>query len=210
MDGRRARAGGGGPRRPGGGAGGERQPTRRQDQGRRVQADLPYRVPFVLGHDMAGEVVRVGPAVQSFAPGDEVYARPRKDRIGTLAELVAVHEDDVARKPSTLTMVEAAALPLVALTAWQALVERANLQPGQKVLVHAGSGVWAQSRSNSPSTWGHTSRRRRARPTPRGSGSWALTSSSTTGGTTSRPFCAITTWFWTAWAERRSRSPSAC
>jgi NADPH:quinone reductase-like Zn-dependent oxidoreductase len=54
--------------------------------------------------------------------------------------LIAVHEDDLALKPSTLTMVEAAALPLVALTAWQALVERANLQPGQKVLVHAGSG----------------------------------------------------------------------
>jgi NADPH:quinone reductase-like Zn-dependent oxidoreductase len=101
---------------------------------------LPYRVPFVLGHDMAGEVVRVGSAVRSFAPGDEVYARPRQDRIGTLAELVAVHEDDVALKPSTLTMTEAAALPLVALTAWQALVERANLQPGQRVLVHAGSG----------------------------------------------------------------------
>jgi NADPH:quinone reductase-like Zn-dependent oxidoreductase len=101
---------------------------------------LPYRVPFVLGHDMAGQVVRVGSAVRSFAPGDEVYARPRKDRIGTFAELIAVHEDDLALKPSTLTMVEAAALPLVALTAWQALVERANLRPGQKVLVHAGSG----------------------------------------------------------------------
>jgi len=101
---------------------------------------LPYRVPFVLGHDMAGQVVRVGSAVRSFAPGDEVYARPRKDRIGTFAELIAVHEDDLALNPSTLTMVEAAALPLVALTAWQALVERANLRPGQKVLVHAGSG----------------------------------------------------------------------
>jgi len=101
---------------------------------------LPYRVPFVLGHDMAGQVVRVGSAVRSFAPGDAVYARPRKDRIGTFAELIAVHEDDLALKPSTLTMVEAAALPLVALTAWQALVERANLRPGQKVLVHAGSG----------------------------------------------------------------------
>jgi NADPH:quinone reductase-like Zn-dependent oxidoreductase len=101
---------------------------------------LPYRVPFVLGHDMAGQVVRVGSAVRSFAPGDEVYARPRKDRIGTFAELIAVHEDDLALKPSTLTMVEAAALPLVALTAWQGLVERANVRPGQKVLVHAGSG----------------------------------------------------------------------
>jgi NADPH:quinone reductase-like Zn-dependent oxidoreductase len=101
---------------------------------------LPYRVPFVLGNDLAGLVVRVGPAVRSFAPGDEVYARPGTDHIGTFAELAAVHEDDLARKPATLTMEESAALPLVALTAWQALVERANLQPGQKILIHAGSG----------------------------------------------------------------------
>ena len=101
---------------------------------------LPYRVPFVLGNDMAGRVVRVGPAVRSFAPGDEVYARPGTDTIGTFAELAAVHQDDLALKPATLTMEESAALPLVALTAWQALVERANLQPGQKILVHAGSG----------------------------------------------------------------------
>ena len=103
---------------------------------------LPYRVPFVLGHDMAGEVVRVGSAVRSFAPGDEVYARPQKDRIGTFAELVAVHEDDVALKPSTLTMVEAAALPLVALTAWQALVERANLSPVRRSSSTRARAVW--------------------------------------------------------------------
>ena len=84
--------------------------------------------------------MRVGPAVRSFAPGDEVYARPGTDTIGTFAELAAVHEDDLALKPATLTMEESAALPLVALTAWQALVDRANLQPGQKILVHAGSG----------------------------------------------------------------------
>jgi NADPH:quinone reductase-like Zn-dependent oxidoreductase len=101
---------------------------------------LPYRVPFVLGNDLAGRVVRVGSAVRSFAPGDEVYARPGTDNIGTFAELAAVHQDDLALKPATLTMEESAALPLVALTAWQALVERANLQPGQKVLIHAGSG----------------------------------------------------------------------
>ena len=101
---------------------------------------LPYRVPFVLGHDLAGRVVRVGPAVRSFAPGDEVYARPGTDHIGTFAELAAVHQDDLALKPATLTMEESAALPLVALTAWQALVERANLQPGQNILIHAGSG----------------------------------------------------------------------
>jgi len=65
---------------------------------------LPYRVPFVLGNDMAGRVVRVGPAVRSFAPGDEVYARPGTDTIGTFAELATVHEDDLALKPATLTV----------------------------------------------------------------------------------------------------------
>ncbi|MET7699571.1 NADP-dependent oxidoreductase [Streptomyces sp. NPDC005485] len=101
---------------------------------------LPYRVPFILGNDLAGVVVEVGTTVTQFAVGDEVFARPDKDRIGTFAELIAVHQDDVAVKPATLTMEEAASLPLVALTSWQVLVERADIQPGQKVLVHAGSG----------------------------------------------------------------------
>ncbi|MFE2022901.1 NADP-dependent oxidoreductase [Streptomyces sp. NPDC059499] len=104
------------------------------------KAVTPYRLPLILGNDLAGVVVRVGPAVTRFAVGDEVYARPDKDRIGTFAELIAVHQDDVAIKPATLTMEEAASLPLVALTSWQALVERAQVQPGQKVLVHGGSG----------------------------------------------------------------------
>lgn len=104
------------------------------------KAFLPYRTPFILGNDLSGVVVKVGVAVTRFAVGDEVYARPDKDRIGTFAELIAVHQDDVAIKPATLTMEEAASLPLVALTAWQALVERAQVQPGQKVLIHAGSG----------------------------------------------------------------------
>ncbi|MFF5899983.1 NADP-dependent oxidoreductase [Streptomyces argenteolus] len=101
---------------------------------------LPYRLPLVLGNDLAGTVVRVGPSVTRFTVGDEVYGRPDKDRIGTFAELIAVHQDDLAPKPATLTMAEAASLPLVALTAWQALVERAHVQPGQKVLIHAGAG----------------------------------------------------------------------
>jgi NADPH:quinone reductase-like Zn-dependent oxidoreductase len=104
------------------------------------KAILPYRLPFILGNDMAGVVVAVGAAVTRFTVGDDVYGRPRKDRIGTFAELIAIHEDDVAIKPARLTIEEAASLPLVALTSWQALVERASLQPGQKVLIHAGSG----------------------------------------------------------------------
>jgi len=101
---------------------------------------LPYRPPFILGHDMAGRVVRVGAKVRRFKAGDEVYARPRDGRVGTLAERIAVHEGDLAPKPRNLTMEEAAAVPLVALTAWQALVDRAGLRTGQKILIHAGSG----------------------------------------------------------------------
>ena len=101
---------------------------------------LPYRLPLILGNDLAGVVVRVGSRVRRFTPGDEVYARPDKDRIGTFAEFIAVSEADLAAKPVSLTMEQAASLPMVALTAWQALVERANLRPGQKVLIHAGSG----------------------------------------------------------------------
>lgn len=101
---------------------------------------LPYRLPLILGNDVAGVVVRVGSKVRSFKPGDEVYARPAKDRIGTFAEFIAMDEADVALKPRNLDMVEAASIPLVGLTAWQVLVERANLTKGQKVLIHAGSG----------------------------------------------------------------------
>jgi alcohol dehydrogenase len=101
---------------------------------------LPYRLPFVLGNDLAGVVVRVGSGVRRFKPGDEVYARPDKDRMGAFAEFISIREDAVANKPKQLTMEEAASIPLVGLTAWQALIERANLQRGHKVLIHAGSG----------------------------------------------------------------------
>src|ERR1041385_4876107 len=101
---------------------------------------LPYRLPLTLGHDIAGIVVRVGSRVRRFKPGDEVYARPPDGRIGAFAEFMAINEADVAIKPRALTMEEAASIPLVGLTAWQAVIERANLQRGQRVLIHAGSG----------------------------------------------------------------------
>ena len=101
---------------------------------------LRYRLPLILGHDVAGIVVRVGSRVRRFKSGDEVYARPADGRIGAFAEFIAINEDDVAIKPKALTMEEAAAIPLVGLTAWQALIERANLKKGQRVLIHAGSG----------------------------------------------------------------------
>jgi alcohol dehydrogenase len=101
---------------------------------------LRYRLPLILGHDVAGVVVRVGSRVRRFKPGDEVYARLPDGRIGAFAEFIAIKEEDVAIKPKALTMEEAASIPLVGLTAWQALVERARLKQGQKVLIHAGSG----------------------------------------------------------------------
>jgi NADPH:quinone reductase-like Zn-dependent oxidoreductase len=101
---------------------------------------LKYQTPFVLGHDVAGVVTKVGSAVRDFQVGDEVYARPRDLRIGTFAEYIAIDQDDVAPKPASLKLHEAAAVPLVALAAWQALVDRAHVRPGQKVLVHSGSG----------------------------------------------------------------------
>lgn len=104
------------------------------------KALLPYRPPFVLGHDLAGTVVRVGSKVRTLKVGDEVYGRPRDHRIGTFAESLAVNEADLAPKPANLTMEEAASLPLVALTAWQALVEVGQVKPGQKVFIQAGSG----------------------------------------------------------------------
>jgi NADPH:quinone reductase-like Zn-dependent oxidoreductase len=101
---------------------------------------LPYRPPFVLGHDAAGTVVRTGTNVGRFKAGDEVYARPRDHRVGTFAEFIAINEADVALKPKNLSMEEAASIPLVGLTAWQALVEVGKAKPGQKVFIQAGSG----------------------------------------------------------------------
>jgi NADPH:quinone reductase-like Zn-dependent oxidoreductase len=101
---------------------------------------LPYRPPFVAGHDVAGTVIRVGSKVRQFKAGDEVYARPRDGRIGAFAAYIAIDETDVALKPKNLSMEEAASIPLVGLTAWQVLIERANLRKGQKVFIQAGSG----------------------------------------------------------------------
>jgi alcohol dehydrogenase len=85
-------------------------------------------------------VTQVGPRVRQFKVGDEVYARPDDFRIGTFAEFVPVKEASLALKPKNITMEEAASLPLVALTAWQTLVEKAQIKKGQKVFIQAGSG----------------------------------------------------------------------
>lgn len=101
---------------------------------------LPYRLPLILGHDVAGVVVKAGARVRQFKPGDAVYARVDDFRIGTFAEFVPVKESSLAHKPRNLTMEEAASIPLVGLTAWQALVEKAGLTQGQRVFIQAGSG----------------------------------------------------------------------
>ncbi|MBT9264090.1 NADP-dependent oxidoreductase [Pseudomonas sp. MG-9] len=101
---------------------------------------LPYSFPLIMGNDLAGVVIAVGSQVTRFKAGDAVYARPPETRIGTFAELIAVNENAIALKPANTSMAQAASLPLVALTAWQVLVDTARLQKGQKVLIHAGSG----------------------------------------------------------------------
>jgi len=101
---------------------------------------LPYKFPLILGHDVAGIVAKVGKKVSRFKVGDAVFARPADFRIGTFAEFIAVNENDVALKPNNISMEEAASIPLVALTVWQAFVEKAKIKKGQKVFIQAGSG----------------------------------------------------------------------
>lgn len=101
---------------------------------------IPHTMPLILGHDLAGVVIRTGPRVTGFKPGDEVYGCLPVNRIGGFAERVAVDASYFAPKPLNLTMVEAASLPVVALTSWQSLVEIAKVKSGQRVFIQAGSG----------------------------------------------------------------------
>lgn len=101
---------------------------------------LPYKPSFINGHDVAGVVTKVGSKVSKFKVGDEVYARPSDYRIGTFAEYISIHENDLALKPKNLSMEESGSVPLVGLTAWQALVEIGKIKKGQKVFIQAGSG----------------------------------------------------------------------
>ncbi len=105
-----------------------------------VKVLLPFKMPLTLGNDLSGIVEAVGPSVTKFKPGDEIFARLDKDRIGAFAEFALVRESAAAKKPESCSHVEAASLPLVGLTAWQAMREIGNLQRGQRVLIHAGSG----------------------------------------------------------------------
>ncbi|QPQ37554.1 NADP-dependent oxidoreductase [Lysinibacillus sp. JNUCC-52] len=106
----------------------------------KVKMLLKYEMPLILGNDFSGVVMKVGQKVTRFKVGDEIYARPRKSKIGTFAEYISVHEDDIALKPKNLSFEEAASIPLVGLTSYQALHDIMHLQKGQKILIHAGAG----------------------------------------------------------------------
>jgi NADPH:quinone reductase-like Zn-dependent oxidoreductase len=105
-----------------------------------LKSFIPYEMPLTMGWDVSGIVEQIGPSVTRFKPGDAVYSRPDIARNGTYAEYVAVRETEVAAKPATISHVEAASLPLVSITAWEALFTTANLSAGQRVLIHAGAG----------------------------------------------------------------------
>lgn len=101
---------------------------------------LTYKLPLIIGADLAGKVLEVGSSVTRFKKGDEVYASLSTSKMGAFAEYVAVKEHDLSLKPKNLTFDEAASLPMVALTGYQALHDVAKVKPGQKVFVEAGSG----------------------------------------------------------------------
>jgi NADPH:quinone reductase-like Zn-dependent oxidoreductase len=105
-----------------------------------MSAYFNYTLPLILGTDVSGIIEAVGPGVTNFAPGDSVYARAGVTRDGAYAEYVAVSASDVAAKPQSLDHIHAAAIPHVILTAWQALIEAANLSKGQTLLIHGAAG----------------------------------------------------------------------
>ncbi|HEX6923063.1 MAG TPA: NADP-dependent oxidoreductase [Bacillales bacterium] len=105
-----------------------------------LQGKINYEFPLILGLDAAGVIKEVGKNVKSFQVGDEVFTRPDILRNGTYAEYVAVNESLVAAKPNNLTFEEAASIPLVGLTSWQCLVDKARIGEGDRVLIHAGAG----------------------------------------------------------------------
>ncbi|WP_440705852.1 NADP-dependent oxidoreductase [Heyndrickxia oleronia] len=106
----------------------------------KVKLLVKYKMPLILGNDFSGVVAKVGAKVTRFKVGDEIYGRPRKSKIGTFAEYIAIHEDDIALKPKNLSFEEAASIPLVGLTSYQALTDILQLQKGQKILIQAGAG----------------------------------------------------------------------
>jgi NADPH:quinone reductase-like Zn-dependent oxidoreductase len=100
----------------------------------------PHKFPLILGWDLSGVVEELGRGASRFKIGEEVYSVPDPTRDGAYADYIVVRESELALKPNSLHHIRAAAVPLAALTAWQSLFDTAQLQPGQRVLIHAGSG----------------------------------------------------------------------
>ncbi|WP_028401897.1 NADP-dependent oxidoreductase [Ectobacillus panaciterrae] len=101
---------------------------------------LKYKMPLILGNDFSGKIVEVGTSVTKFKVGDEVYGRPRANKMGTFTEYLSVNQEDIALKPKNLSFEEAASIPLVGLTSYQALHDILRIEKGHKILIHAGAG----------------------------------------------------------------------
>ena len=106
----------------------------------KLRAILRPKLPFVLGNELAGEVVAVGSSVKRFGVGERVFARVAKDRAGAFAEQACVDEANAAHMPANLDFTAAAAVPLAGLTALQALRDELHVKPGQKVFISGGAG----------------------------------------------------------------------
>ena len=126
---------------------------------------LKFHLPATLGSDLSGVVVEVGSRVTRFKPGDAVFASIFDLGTGALAEFAVVPESAAALKPSNLDFVQAASIPMVGLTSWQALKERAKLKPGQKVFIPQALAALARSQSKLRNTWEQRWGRPRARVT---------------------------------------------
>lgn len=105
-----------------------------------LQDYLPFDLPIVFGWDVSGVVKRVGALVTDFSAGDEVLARADLKKPGAFADLIAIEEAQLVKKPENMTFEEAAAIPLAGMTAWQMLYDKVNLKAGETVLIHGGAG----------------------------------------------------------------------
>lgn len=109
-------------------------------QSGKMRMIMPYKLPITVGNDFAGVIVQIGKNVTKFKVGDKVYGRPNDFKSGTLAQYIAISERGIALMPKNLDFVQAASIPLVSLTSYQALIEYGHLKPGQRVFIQAGSG----------------------------------------------------------------------
>jgi NADPH:quinone reductase-like Zn-dependent oxidoreductase len=101
---------------------------------------IPLKFPHIMGFDVSGEITEVGRTVTDFKVGDAVFARANQQDAGAIAQTARLKATEMALKPENISHQEAASVPLAGLTAWQALISKANLKSGDKVLIHAGSG----------------------------------------------------------------------